>query len=293
MLASRRPAISKLRREELVAEIKKWEPPFQDEGLTKPMLASILRDHYRANPEKHTAKLPSLAKMSKKELLDMCREFGLVHDPSDTVGHLQLIIRRHQQSLMEEVPKGSESVAFGQYTGETFDEIWENRPSYVKWVLMQAESKECSEMLMRLAKYLRARQAGLIGPDKPAASTPSPDGPATPSGSGAASRSSGPQPPPEQDLMFDLAMEEQMGPRKRRDTGLMEDTPANQREADYQNQMSDLTNMVAAMSTHMMEMSTRLNRIETRNQSDVGTEASFVMTHTGGPSSSLEDREKP
>ena len=93
--------------------------------------------------------------------------------------------------------------------------------------------------------------------------------------------------------MFDLAMEDQMGPRKRRDTGLMEDTPANQREADHQNQMSDLMNMVSAMSTHMMEMSTRLNRIETRNQSDMGTEASFVMTHPGGPSGSPEDPEKP
>ena len=66
--------MAKLRREELVAEIKKWEPAFQDEGLTKTMLASILRDHYRANPEKHTAKPPSLAKLSKKELLDMCKD---------------------------------------------------------------------------------------------------------------------------------------------------------------------------------------------------------------------------
>ena len=195
-----------------MAEIKKWEPSFQDEGLTKPMLASILRDYYRANPEKHTATPPSLAKLNKKELLDMCKDFGLVHDPSDTVGHLQLIIRRHQQSLMAEVPKGSESVAFGQHTGETFDEIWENHPSYAKWVLKQAESKECSEMLRRLAKYLQARGAGVVGPEKPAAPAQPPDEPATSSGSGGASRSSGPSPSPGEDMMFELATEGQMAP---------------------------------------------------------------------------------
>ena len=93
--------------------------------------------------------------------------------------------------------------------------------------------------------------------------------------------------------MFELATEEKMSPRKRRDTSLMEDTPANQREADYQNQMSDLMNMVSAMSTHMFEMSTRLNSLEARSQSDAGTEASFVMTHPGAPRGSPEDPEKP
>ena len=92
--------------------------------------------------------------------------------------------------------------------------------------------------------------------------------------------------------MFEHAMEGKTSPRKRRDTSFMEDTPDNQREADYRNQISELVNMVTAMSTHMMEMSTRLNSLETRTQSDAGTEASFVMTHPVAPRGSPEDPEK-
>ena len=82
-----------------------------------------------------------------------------------------------------------------------------------------------------------------------------------------------------------------MGPRKRRDTSLMEDTVANQREVDYQNQMSDLMNMVTALSHNMMTMNSRLNSIEAKTpyQSDAGTEASFVMTHPSEERGSPED----
>ena len=69
----------------------------------------------------------------------------------------------------------------------------------------------------------------------------------------------------------------------------MEDTAANQREADYQNQMSDLVNMVTALSTNVLAMNSRLNSIEAKNQSDMGTEASFVMTHPSEERGSPED----
>ena len=84
-----------------------------------------------------------------------------------------------------------------------------------------------------------------------------------------------------------------MGPRKRRDTSLMEDTAANQREADYQNQMSDLVNMVTALSTNVLAMNSRLNSIEAKNQSDAGTEASFVVTHPSEARGSPGDPERP
>ena len=155
-----RPKLRSMKREQLVTELRKWDPNFLDnEGLTTEVLKATLTRFYADNPigGGPSEKMPAVSKMSKTDLLNLCRCRGILCEAREHIGELRLKVQKDFRKRMEAPATPQDTVLFGKMKGYSYDEVLDNK-SYASWVVnTAAESNNSSPDLMRLATFLREK----------------------------------------------------------------------------------------------------------------------------------------
>ena len=266
-----RPAVSSLKRGELVDEIRKWDSNFLDEGMTKEMLKATLKQIYLDNPITNKIdKMPALGRLTKKELQDLCAQQSLECLAKETNGELQLKLRKHYLGQKEAVGTDQDTVTFGKMKGHSFAEVLEDKP-YAQWVV-NAQDETSPAVFTKLARYLRENGVYPTEERKGIADERQ-ESMAEASGSMDPPRSLPPatkEPEPKS-----------TGPRavcrKRRDTTMADDTP--QVPTEPPNVMVQMMQMMSMM----MNLNARLVEVEKKtDEPQQPSEQSYVMTEGSG-----------
>ena len=310
-----RPKLRSMKREQLVTELRKWDPNFLDnEGLTTEMLKATLTRFYAANPigGGPSEKMPAVSKMSKTDLLNLCRCRGILCEAREHIGELRLKVQKDFRKRMEAPATPQDTVLFGKMKGYSYEEVLDNK-SYASWVVnTAAESNNSSPDLMRLATFLREKgvypteersgtadthncASGVQCPVDTAADSTSPTMPPTassvqrPASNVQCPTPEEPEPQKVKELDGKTAHNRvSRAGRKRRDVDMADDSPPTE--------MAQMMAMVKQLSQEIRNLHTRVTEVENNRRPHVechvmtdGSESSFVMTD-GGLSSSTESR---
>lgn len=143
-----RPSVSRLKKEDLIVELRKWGIEFaQDESAVE--MRARLSAAYRDHPLK--IKMPStIHKMKLAELQEHCKSCGIHYDPSDSRGALMLKIREFKDNVVPVV----DTLDFGKYKGMTYQAVLEQHAQYCQWIRDTASKGECCPSLLRFANWL-------------------------------------------------------------------------------------------------------------------------------------------
>lgn len=75
--------------------------------------------------------------------------------PTNQSATIAQMFNAAEKTITEEYePQGSELLGFGKFGNKTMQEVWEDHPSYIQWVLQTGEESDTSHWrLLRLAKW--------------------------------------------------------------------------------------------------------------------------------------------
>ena len=155
----------RLSRGELITEISQWDADFNPSGYTKPMMQAVLKEIYVENAisKKEKDTMPSLSKLRKAELQGLCDDRKILYLPKDTVGELQLKIRKYYQDIDDAMPSTEGTVTFGKHRGLSHADLLQNHREYCQW-MVNAERAESHKDMKKLVRWLRDQ--GVLPVDK-------------------------------------------------------------------------------------------------------------------------------
>ena len=143
-----RPALNKLTREQLIAEMQEWDE--ETTGMTSEMMRARLKRLY-ATYGPQAQRMPNLNKR-KGELQEMCEALGIAYTKEMTRGDLQLAIKDYWDGKVE-TSKGGDLIGFGTHKTLTYQELLEKHPTYCGWVLEEV-SLSSNPRFKKLATWL-------------------------------------------------------------------------------------------------------------------------------------------
>lgn len=104
--------------------------------------------------EELETKIKALKKASRKksDLVEFLQKESIPVNISATIAQM---FNAAEKTITEEYePQGHELLGFGKFGDKTMQEVWEDHPSYIQWVLQTAQESDSSHWrLLRLAKW--------------------------------------------------------------------------------------------------------------------------------------------
>jgi len=141
-----------------------WVQKLSAEGINVPSSWTILqiKAHWAevkavqspAGSEELEMRIKALKKASRKkaDLFEFLQKESIPISQNATIAQM---FNAAEKTITEEYePQGSELLGFGKFGNKTMQEVWEDHPSYIQWVLQTAEESDTSHWrLLRLAKW--------------------------------------------------------------------------------------------------------------------------------------------